>query len=59
MWKWIGQSEISKFNNILELTKGKPDEDILGLPCTKTGYIKAKRLEQRCIVTVDICDVQY
>ena len=37
-------SEISKFNYLLELTKGKPREDILGLPHTKDGYIEAKRI---------------
>ena len=39
-------SEISKFNYLLELTKGKPREDILGLPHTKDGYIEAKRILQ-------------
>jgi len=39
-------SEISKFNYLLELTKGKPREDILGLPHTKEGYIEAKRILQ-------------
>ena len=37
-------SEISKFNYLLELTKGKPREDILGLPHTSGGYIEAKRI---------------
>ena len=37
-------SEISKLNYLLELTKGKPREDILGLPHTKEGYIEAKRI---------------
>ena len=39
-------SEISKFNYLLGLTKGKPHEDILGLPRTKDGYIEAKRILQ-------------
>ena len=33
-------SEISKFNYFLELTKGKPREDILGLPHTSDGYME-------------------
>lgn len=37
-------SEISKFNYLLELTKGKPREDILGLPHTNEGYTEAKRI---------------
>ncbi|XP_028413677.1 uncharacterized protein LOC114536534 [Dendronephthya gigantea] len=37
-------SEISKFNYLLELTKGKPREDILGLPHTSDGYSEAKRI---------------
>ena len=37
-------SEISKFNYLLELVKGKPKEDILGLPHTEDGYCKAKRI---------------
>jgi phage-related minor tail protein len=36
-------SEISKFNYLIELTKGKPREDILGLPHTSDGYIEAKQ----------------
>ncbi|CAB3989704.1 Hypothetical predicted protein [Paramuricea clavata] len=35
-------SEISKFNYLLELTKEKPREEILGLPHTSDGYIEAK-----------------
>ena len=37
-------SEISKFNYLLELTKGKPRNDILGLPHTTDGYAEAKRI---------------
>ena len=37
-------SEISKFNYLLELVKGKPKEDILGLPHTEDGYGEAKRI---------------
>ena len=37
-------SEISKFNYLLELTKGKPRNDILGLPHTVEGYKEAKRI---------------
>ena len=37
-------SEISKFNYLLELVKGKPKEDILGLPHTQDGYGEAKRI---------------
>ena len=37
-------SDISKFNYLLELIKGKPREDILGLPHTKEGYIEAIRI---------------
>ena len=39
-------SEISKFNYLLEILKGKPKEDILGLPHTEDGedgYGEAKR----------------
>lgn len=36
-----GISEISKFNYLLELVKGKPKEDILGLRHTEDGYGKA------------------
>ena len=39
-------SEISKFNYLLELVKGKPREDILGLPHTVEGYQEAKRILQ-------------
>ena len=37
-------SEISKFNYLLELVKGKPKDDILGLPRTGDGYKEAKRI---------------
>lgn len=37
-------AEISKFNYLLELVKGKPREDILGLPHTTDGYQEAKRI---------------
>ena len=37
-------SEISKFNYLLELVKGKPKEDIRGLPHTEDGYGDAKRI---------------
>ena len=37
-------SEISKFNYLLELTKGKPKNDILGLPHTIEGYKEAKKI---------------
>ena len=37
-------SEISKFNYLLELVKGKPKDDILGLPHTEDGYKEAKRI---------------
>ena len=37
-------SEIRKFNYLSELTKGKPRNDILGLPHTVEGYNKAKRI---------------
>ena len=36
--------EISKFNYLLELVKGKPKDDILGLPHTDEGYQEAKRI---------------
>ena len=36
--------EISKFNYRLKLVKGKPKEDILGLPHTEDGYGGAKRI---------------
>ena len=39
-------SDISKFHYLLELTKGKPREDILGLPHTVEGYNEAKRILQ-------------
>ena len=37
-------SEISKLNYLLELVKGKPKDDILGLPHTVEGYEEAKRI---------------
>ena len=37
-------SKISKFNYLLELVKGKPGEDILGLPHTEDGYDEAKKI---------------
>ena len=37
-------SEISKFNYLLELVKGKPKDDILGLPHSEDGYKEAKRI---------------
>ena len=40
-------SEISKFNYLLELVKGKPKEDILGLPHTEDGYGEAKRISEQ------------
>ena len=40
-------SEISKFNYLLELVKGKPKDDILGLPRTHDGYTEAKRILQQ------------
>jgi hypothetical protein len=39
-----GISEISKLNYLLELVKGKPKEDILGLPHSVEGYKEAKRI---------------
>ena len=39
-------SEISKFNYLLELVKGQPREDILGLPHTVKGYQEAKKILQ-------------
>ena len=39
-----GISKISKFNYLLELVKGKPKQDILGLPHTEDGYEEAKRI---------------
>ena len=39
-------SEISKFNYSLELIKGQPREDILGLPHTVEGYQEAKKILQ-------------
>ena len=37
-------SEISKFNYLMELVKGKPRDDILGLLHTVEGYNEAKRI---------------
>ena len=37
-------AEISKFNYVIELVKGKPKEYILGLPHTPEGYIEAKKI---------------
>ena len=34
----------SKFNYLLELVKGKPKDDILGLPLTRDGYKEAKQI---------------
>ena len=39
-----GIDEISKFNYLLELVKGKPKENILGLPHSADGYKEAKRI---------------
>ena len=36
--------KISKFNYLLELVKGKPREDILGLPHTEDGYDETKKI---------------
>ena len=41
-----GLAEISKFNYLLELVKGKPLRDITGLPHTEAGYITAKEILQ-------------
>ena len=37
-------AEISKFNYLLELVKGKPKKDILGLPHCTEGYAEAKKI---------------
>ena len=37
-------SEISKFNCLLELVKGRPKESILGLRHTEEGYEEAKAI---------------
>ena len=37
-------AEITKFNYLLELVKGKPKEDILGLPHSTEGYAEAKKI---------------
>ena len=39
-------SEIGKFNYLLELVKGHPREDILGLPHIVEGYQEAKKILQ-------------
>ncbi len=39
-------SQISKFNYLIELLKGKPKNDILGLPHNEDGYEEAKRILQ-------------
>ena len=36
-------AEVSKFNYLLEVVKGKQKEDILGLPHSTEGYAKAKK----------------
>ena len=36
----------NKFNYLLELVRGQPREDILGLPNTVEGYQEAKRILQ-------------
>ena len=36
-------SEISKFNYLLELVKGKPRDDILGLPHTEDRYDEQRK----------------
>ena len=37
-------AEISKFNFLLELVKGKPEEDILGIPHSTEVYAEAKKI---------------
>ena len=37
-------SEISKFSYLLDLTKGKPRNDIFGLLHTTAGYAEAERI---------------
>ena len=37
-------AEISKFNYLTEMLKGKPKDDISGLPHTPAGYIEAKNI---------------
>ena len=37
-------AEITKFNYLLELVKGKLKEDILGLPHSTEGYAEAKKV---------------
>ena len=40
-------AEISKFNYLMEFVKGKPRDDIEGLPHSAEGYIEAKEILQR------------
>lgn len=47
---WLRDLEISKFNYLLELVKGKRKEVILGLPHTKDGYGEAKRILEQTYV---------
>ena len=37
-------SDISKFNYLIELVKGKAKDCILGLPHTSEGYVEAKKI---------------
>ena len=39
-------NDISKFNYLIELLKGKPKNDVLGLPHNADGYEEAKRILQ-------------
>ena len=39
-------NDISKFNYLIELCKGRPKNDILGLPHSSEGYLEAKRILQ-------------
>eukprot|EP00794_Sanderia_malayensis_P014891 gene14891-16436_t len=41
-----GMAEISKFNYLMELVRGKPGDDILRLPHTPDGYEEAKKIFQ-------------
>ena len=41
---WCRDFRNKKFNYLLELVKGKPKEDILGLSHTEDGYGEAKRI---------------
>ena len=38
--------DISKFNYLIELLRGKPKNDVLGLPHSAEGYTEAKRILQ-------------